>query len=424
MSNHYSVNTLENGLKVVHVPFPGIDSAFVDVSGLAGSLWEDEHELGSAHFMEHMVFTGTKKYPSIRELRALISDIGAFSNGFTSFSGMTFFAKTLRKDMEFAFDYLSQLVLFPLIKDEDIVKQKGVISQELSRRLDNPVNNFYFNAHQNIMFQNNHRRSIPVLGTHKSINSISKDTLVKFHSHNFNANNFALTVCANVSKDIVIDLAKKYFSPMKSGHKNTFPECEIQKGLKIYSENSQKIKQSTIAIYFDAYEDFTPKSYNLGLISVVLGGDYNSRLMTEIRHKRGLAYTVSSKYRKFMDLGLIEISTQIDQKKVLETLKIIKKEINKIKAEKITEEEYAMVKNKIAAKYVFNNESSSKRTELYSDIVLSDKKEDYDSLLEKSLNVTREEGQEAAQETFSQEPKICVLSPNLTEEEIRKAWED
>ena len=318
-----TIKKLKNGLRIVHVPFDNIDSATFRLYGRAGSLWEEEKiNYGAAHYLEHVVFEGTQKYSSAEKLRRVIEDIGGNFNAFTSFDRVGYIAKTLKGDVEKGLDFLSQIVMYPLISEKSVNKHKGIITQELKSKLDNPVLKFILNS-EKILYPKDHRRVVPVIGTLESINNISSDTLKNYLNKNYTAENFVLGICINEKSENVFDLAEKYFGNMKKGAKNEYKPLKGNGSLKIYNENNKEINQATLTFEFYAPRKHQKDSYATVFLEEILGGSSISRINTEIREKRGLAYSVGTGYHDDNDLGLFSVYAQIDEKNHQEVINLL-----------------------------------------------------------------------------------------------------
>ncbi|MFC1722170.1 M16 family metallopeptidase [Patescibacteria group bacterium] len=416
------VHTLENGFKVVHIPFENIESATFRLFGRAGSLWETDDSLGAAHFLEHVVFEGTKKYPDPDKLKRVVLDVGGSTNAYTSFNQVSFVAKTLKSDMENAFDLLSQLVIDPLINQKEVSKHKKIITQELNRRLDNPLNKFMLNS-EKIIFPKGHRRQKPILGTFESIDKTTSSMLKNYLKNNYTANNFVLGVCADVPTKMVTTFAEKYFSEMKKGKQNDFKIITDTNELEVYCEKNKNIIQSTVIINFFAPIQYEKESYPSEYLSTIMGKGFISRINTEIREKRGLAYVTGANYSDANDFGMFNMYAQIDEKNFSKVMAIFKKEIKKVVEKGITKEEFERTRKQIMANFVFSNERPKKRAGINTGLILDGKdKEDYDSLLQKYKNVTIEDVNSIAHKIFKKKPKIKVLSKNIQKEIVIDIW--
>ncbi len=203
------IKTLKNGLRVVYVPFEGVDSITFRMVGRAGGLWEKSEEYGIAHFIEHLAFDGTEKYPDPDDFRGLIENIGGSLNAYTTYEEVNYQVKVVKEEMERAFEFLSQQVIHPLFRKEDIEKQRTVITQELNMYMDDPVANFQISSQKHI-FSKGSRLQEPLIGTNKTLKTIDQGQIKNYFARNYLADNFVLSVCGSNAKDDIYKHASKY----------------------------------------------------------------------------------------------------------------------------------------------------------------------------------------------------------------------
>ena len=157
------VTQLKNGLTVIYVPFPGLQSTYIYFKGRAGATAELNNQIGAAHFLEHICFDGTEKFPNANDITKYKEKYGAYANATTNRSSVSFYFKCLNKDMEAGFNFISQITLHPLIKDEDIEKEKEIIIQELQAK-DLHKTKGFAQGSNNLNFPGKQRVKIPVTG--------------------------------------------------------------------------------------------------------------------------------------------------------------------------------------------------------------------------------------------------------------------
>ncbi len=418
------IKQLNNGLKVVYLPFPGIDSVTLRLFGRAGSMWENLDQMGIAHFVEHMVFEGSNKYPKAEKLSKVVSDVGGKTNGFTSEDIVGYTVKLLKSDVEKGFEYLAEVVLHPLIKDEDVEKQREIISQEIKTHRDVPVRRFFEDSRQ-ILFPKNHRLGWSIAGTLDSVAKITRKQIIDFKNTNYNAGNFVLGICGDLDEKEVEKLAKRYFSKMPSGKLNKYTEVKKSNELKAYAEARSDIQQSTVSLSFGAYDTFSKKKYAAKVMSRILGTGDLSRLFIEIRQKRALAYDAGSYYAAEVNYGLVDLYAQIDEKNIWKVLDIMNRQIELLKTKPVSTSEYTRAKKHIISNFVFNQEKPGNVADFYTELVLMDKAtETYESVLANYQAVTKEDIMTVANEIFSTKPKIRVLSNTIKEQDVLDYWKN
>ena len=422
MSEKPTIKTLENGLRVVYVPFEGIDSVNFRLVGRAGGLWEKPEEYGVAHYIEHLAFDGTEKYPNPDVFRGLVEDNGGFLYAHTGFFEVNYQVKIIKEEMEKAFDFLSQQVMHPLFREEDMEKQRTVIMQEYTTHLDNPLHNFDLNSQKHI-FAPGSRFQEPLIGNVETLQKINRDVIKSYFDKNYVGDNFILAICGSGIEKECFDLATKYFSDMGSGEKNEYTFGHYVDESRVYTENNSEIKQATVSISYPAPASFADDSYPVKYLNAVLGGSFMSRLFREIRQNRGLAYYVQSLYDSNISFGTLEAIAQVEPKNIDEVIKLIKTEIIKISEKGITQQEFDRTKKGITSAFTFGNEDPGKRASAEGNIVLAGRKgETYSTIFDKHMAVTLEDVNRVAKEVFSHHPKFRVLSNKITDQQILNAW--
>lgn len=416
------VKTLHNGLKVVFTPFKNTDSLNIKLIGKAGSYWEKRDELGVAHFLEHVVHEGTKKYPSDRKLGGLITNTGGFANAYTSQEVVAYYTKTLIKHLDESLDYLSQLVTQPILADKEIEKHRSIILQELKSDLDVPVTNFFINSRK-IHFPKGHRQALPIIGTHESLENMTREKLKRYLRQNYTAANFALGICSNLDPDTVFNSVEKYFKKMPKGRANGYRKFNRISDFRVYAENNKEINQATLSVIFNAPSNWSDHKYATNLLNRIFGYGEFSKLFTKIRQKNGLAYDTGSYYGPNETHGVFELYAQIDEENIKKVIKIMKNEIRNICERPISHTELERTKSKIISNFVFKNEKPETLNTIETSAVLFNRGyETYDHELSCFGDVTVKDIQRSAKKIFSQEPRISLLSKNISSDQITDLW--
>jgi len=408
---------LSNGFRVVFVPYRNSEVVSFSLLGKGGSNYEKADEVGVAHFLEHAVFDGTKKYPSREKLSGLIQNLGGSFGGSTGRDGVKYWVRLVKKDVEQGFGFLSELVLQPLIEEKLMGKNKGIIEQEINRFKDSA--DLYVPRIASKLLFPNQRYGMLNSGDVEDIKSITREKVLSFIKENYIAQNFVLGISGDLDVDLINCLASKYFSVVPVGHTLELPSPTKSPFLDLYVENRPTLKQAHCEVCFYGYTDNDAKKYACAILSSALGGGVLSRLFKSIRGK-GLAYVVGSHINFSQKYGILSIYAGLSENNLNKSLVLIKKEIDKIKEKLITKEEYERVLSRISASYIFAAEDSLNRASYYADLVLFDKKvRSHLEEIERFKAVTREEVREVANEIFSQNPKIVALTPSLRKEDIR-----
>ena len=316
----FTQTTLANGLRVITAEMPYMESVAIGILAGIGGRYEPDNLLGISHFLEHACFKGTEKR-NARQISQAIEGIGGLINGFTSEENTCYYAKVRFSKFENAFDVLADMYLNPTFDKNELERERGVIIEEIKMYKDMPSQLVFddFNA----TIWKNHPLGRPILGTFDSIKKISKKQLDSFRKKCYTPDNTVISVAGNISHNLVLDFAKKYFGKKKSSTEklNLSPFVFNQKSPRIHIRNSNT-EQAYLVAGFHAFGKSHPDRFVLRVLSNILGGNMSSRLNHEIREKRGLAYSVHSHVSKFLDTGALIISVDTDVAKLSNALSL------------------------------------------------------------------------------------------------------
>ncbi|MEK7595735.1 MAG: pitrilysin family protein [Patescibacteria group bacterium] len=416
------IKSLSNGLKVVYVKFDGIETTRFELIGRVGCNYENPDEFGVAHFLEHVLFDGSQKYPSRDKLKGLLLDLGYGGNGSTGRQYCNFDAHTLKKDIEIGFEYLSQLILEPLFSPGSVVRHKKVIDQEIKKRTNNP--SAYLHELLDDLLFDDENRSRYIGGTVEGLQQITTEKIHDYWEKNYVGSNFVLGVCTDLPENKVFDLAEKFFSKMPVGLPNDRMKAfKKREDFAAGASNRTDSKQAKVVVSYWAYEWDNPKRYPFSYVSHALGGSPISRIPLRIRQDQALAYSVGSSYKVSSTHGLISIDCSMDESKLIDVLKTFDEEISKLKTYNVSDTEYSRVRNSVIANFVFKAESPRGLIDYYTSCTIrGEQNKTIEDVINCYERVEKDQIRETANEIFSKEPKIAVLSRSITKEDIINAW--
>lgn len=409
--------SLKNGLKVVYINVPHIQSVAFSFRGLAGSNYENSNQTGIAHFLEHLVFNGTKNFKTQTQLDEYIESVGGQSNAHTGHEHVQYQVKLLEKDIERGFLYLSEIALHPLLRQKDIKKEQSVIIQEIHRFKDS-VEMYVPRALYKLQYPN-HRLGQFITGEEEDIPLITQKHIEDFREKTYRGKGFALAVCTKQKREVIEDMANQYFGNMSSEKVTPLETPSTTKKLNITVENRSNINQAVLALSFYGYTYGDKQVYAQKIISYLLGEGTLSRLFQTLRDKQGLAYVVASYVASGSNFGNFNIYVGLAEKNAQKALTLIKKEIDKLVEKGITAQELERVKNIAVAGFTFGFEESSDIAAYYSHNALfkPELKTHYDEL-ERFKSVTQEDINIVTRKLFTQEPKILVVAKDLNEKTL------
>jgi len=309
-------------------------SVALEVMVKAGSNYENKSILGISHFLEHMLFEGTKKRPDSMIIANEIEKYGAEFNAYTSTNRTAFFIKIINKRFEKALDILSDMVSNPLFREDKIAKEKKVILREIDMVTDDP------RQHQWILFQKNlfekHPAKNPIYGTIRSVSSISRKELLDYYRKYYAPNNMIISVVGNIQN--VKNKIQKYFGslkPVKIPKRKIIKE-PLNKKTKAFVEK-RKTQNSYIVLGYKVPVRTDKGSYSMDVITSILGRGQSGWIFDEIRNKHGLSYQTGVQHEAEDDYGTFAVFAGLDRKNIPKAKSLILKQFKRL--QKITKKE-------------------------------------------------------------------------------------
>jgi len=318
---NYNLDRLSNGLRVITSELPNAESVTVTVWVAVGSRFETLKTNGLSHFLEHMVFKGSKKRPTAKAISEAIDAFGGEFNASTGKEWTNFYIKSRVGKIETAFDVLSDMVLNPILDVKEIEKEKGVICEEIAMYEDTPMAKID-DIFENLIFRGNPMER-DIAGTKESVRGISKNDFVSYRQSHYVTDNIVLTVSGGIKRADVLKLANNYFSGVKKGKSKTWKNfTTLQKKPQLLLRN-KKNDQGHLIIGFLGRKRGHEKKYEEIVLESILGGGMSSRLFIEVREKRGLAYAVKSQTEHYHETGYFGAYAGVDLKRIDESIKVI-----------------------------------------------------------------------------------------------------
>src|SRR3990167_1454273 len=374
----HKISSLPNGLTLITVDLPYLDSLTTLVEVGAGSRYETKNINGISHFFEHMFFKGSKKYPSAEQISFLIDGVGAVNNAFTHKEFTGYWIKSASKHIELACDIISSMIKESLLSPEEIEREKGVIVEELRMVRDDP-SRFIWDLYERLQF-GDQTLGWDLGGSEKTINSFKREDFIKYMESLYSPKNMALVFAGKLPKNID-SLAKKYFSGLPQRKMHLFKPF-------------QKIKQKSpkINIFFKKTDQ----------ANVILG-----------RERRGLAYHVGCNHGFYSDTGSFTVYAGLKLEKVTDGLQVIVAELKRIRDEKVTETELKKAKDMVRGRLAIRSESTNFLAEYFGfNFVLDRKIESFEEYLENIDRVSVEDIMEVAKELIHPERfNLQVVGP-------------
>jgi len=405
-------HTLSNGLRILFIDTDAFPTLTTLLLVGAGSRYENEKNNGIAHFFEHMAFKGSKKYPNSFVIASTIEGLGGIFNAFTSKDHTGYWIKSTNEHFETVTDVLSDMVLHSALAEEEIEREKGVITEEINLYEDTPyrrVNELF----EGLLYKGN-PLGFEIAGTKDTVRTFDRATFTNYMDALYKPENAVLVVAGGLNKikslelriKNYIDIIEEKFSKWKKGEKGSFNRVvENQKEPQILIKN-KKTEQVHFCLGFRAFSFRDKRKYALNLLSLLLGGGMSSRLFIQVRERRGLCYYISSGGEFYHDCGSFVTQAGVinNLDKIKEAIKTILEEHNKIKKGDIKKEELLKVKEMIKGRLMLSMEDSMNIASFFgTKKILQDKIETPEEIIKKIETVTVDQIAELAKDIFTPE---------------------
>jgi predicted Zn-dependent peptidase len=337
----YKKKVLHNGLRIISHYMPGRQSLALGIWINVGGRYESSQNKGIAHFLEHLVFKGTKKY-SCRKIKESIEGVGGGLNGFTSEELTCYLVKIPSQCLDLSLNILADLVLNPSLPGLEINKEKTVILEEIKMYKDQPQS--YVHELLDDLLWPKQALGAPVIGTIDSVKRITRENLSSFKEKYYTPDNIVVSIAGSFNYDKLINNTKKIFFRQERRGRNKFLKAKEEQKcaqLKVFSKDTE---QTHLALGFHGFKRDHPLKHALGLLHIILGANMSSRLFNELRENRGLAYEIGTIVKRYQDAGAFIVHAGIDNRKVIDAIALILKELKKIKQNLVSPEEFKRAK--------------------------------------------------------------------------------
>ncbi len=420
---NYKLRVLSTGLKLLTVPMPTSESVTLTIWVKTGSRNEEERILGISHFLEHMVFKGSKKYPTMRDLFEKFDAMGAEHNASTTKEWTNFYVKLPAFDIERGFDILSDVVLRPILDPKETEKERRVIFEEIKMIEDVPMRHVA-DIFEELIYQGN-PLGLDIIGNINSLNKIEREDFINYRKKYYFGENMLVSVAGGVKEEQVLKLAKEYFSGVETKSESikeiSFKSDQKNPQIKI---KDKKTDQAHFILGFPTAGRNYENKYSQAVLSTILGGGASSRLFTEVREKRGLAYAVNGAMDRYSDVGYFGVYTGCDVDKPHEVISVILDQCYGLThgKYKVTKKELDKVKGYIKGHIALSLEDSENVSDFFAEQVLFDKKVYTPEEIFKKIDaVTMEEVYSEAKKLFiPSKVNLAIIGPFKDKEKFVK----
>jgi predicted Zn-dependent peptidase len=352
----HNKTVLPNGIRVISEEVNHVRSISIGLWVQSGSRYENSISNGTAHFIEHMLFKGTKKRSAF-DIASAIDSVGGMMNAFTGKELTSFYIKIPDYHLSMAIDLLADIFINSCFDEEEIRKEQSVVLQEINMIEDSPDD--YIHDFFESVFWNDHPLSLPILGTKEHVASFNREKILSFFNTRYKSDNLVLAAAGNLKHDVLSDLVGQAFEPI---HGETLPAQRSTPAVTSKVATLEKnLEQVHMIIGTLAPSAINPHRYSSFLLNAVLGGCMSSRLFQEIREKKGLAYAIHSYLNPYKDVGSLGIYAGTSADKVQVVVSLILEELKRLRNNLLTEKELVQAKELIKGNFLLSMESTDNR---------------------------------------------------------------
>ena len=415
---------LPSGLRIVTEEVNTVRSASVGIWVNVGSRDETASVAGASHFLEHLLFKGTKTRTAM-EISSSIEAVGGEMNAFTSKEYTCFYARVIDTDLKLAVDVIADAITSSLVAAADVESERSVVLEEIAMRDDDPsdlIHDLFMET-----YYGDNLLGRPILGTIESIKAMSRNAVFNYYKKKYLPRDLVVAVAGNVKHKQVVELVERAMS--RDGFldvENTSPNLRQSPTIKAVGAGRvglmyRKTEQSHLLMGVDGVSRSDDRRFALSILSSALGGGMSSRLFQEIREKRGLAYSTYSYVQQFAGSGSLSFYAGCAPSKTEEVVKIIRDISHEVAQKGLTDEEISRAKGAVSGALVLSQEDSGSRmsrigkSELVYGEVMS-----FDEILKRIAMVTPQDIREIASAVLPQSSTLAIVGPFKNESKFEK----
>lgn len=418
---NYHVTTLENGIRVLVVPMPNRDSAAVAVWVKAGGRYEPKRISGVSHYLEHMLFKGTRTR-STRRIKEEIEGVGGVLNAFTGEEATCYFSKLLKEHYPRALDVLSDMVLNATLPRHEFDREKGVILEEIKMYRDLPSHHVHDLMGELLWPEQPLGRSLA--GTPDSVTRMTRADLDGYMKKHYQSPNILVAVSGNIPHGEVIGKVRGLYGGRGRKREVVFPKAVSAQARPRTNFYEKKTEQTHVVIGLHSIPRMHPDRYKLGILHIILGANMSSRLFEEVREKRGLAYEIKSGIAAYHDTGAFTVSAGVETGKTARAISVILKELSKVTKRFVKPDELRRAKDYFTSQISLGVEDTLDHLLWAGERLLcSDELPDKEDMRKRIEAVTQEDVRETARKIFRTNGLNLALIgpvPDKMRKEIKK----
>ncbi|HCN59586.1 MULTISPECIES: M16 family metallopeptidase [Mammaliicoccus] len=350
------LKSLKNGTTLIFEDVPNSETISIGVYVKTGTANEGDYPEGIAHFMEHMLFKGSKQY-SRQQLSTEFDKIGGYNNAYTTKLYTCYFCKTLKRFEKKATDLLLDMVKNPLFIEEEITREKKVILEEIKMIEDTPEE-WLLDKLENEIYKDQPLGRM-ILGTPQSVNEIDRKTLVDFHEKFYQSNRLIVSVAGAYSESLKEEIIERLTDEQSIAIDEDQQKMQFIEKKETYYKNELEQTHFMRSYVAPSYND--EHYYSTNILNTILGETMSSKLFQVLREEHGLCYNVYSDFQSFPNDGLLTIYVATDKENVDASSKLITEVLENLLKDGITQEELDDAKSHIITSFLMASESNQNK---------------------------------------------------------------
>ena len=401
--------TFGNGIRLIVKEMPGLMSVTMGILVHTGASVESDKEDGISHFIEHMMFKGTKKRTAY-QISDEMDAIGAQMNAFTSKDITCYYAKSTTGHAKEAFEILSDLFLNSTFPEDEMTREKGVIIEEINMNDDTPDDLCLDVLSEAFYGEKGYGRNI--LGTRENVSGFTRADIKDYMKRRYAPENIVISMAGNIDIKLAEELAEKYFAHVPASPVKNAPVEVNLAGKSLFRK--KEIEQIHIGLAFPSVKRYDPLFDATQIMNSVLGGSMSSRLFQKVREELGLAYTVYSYVSPYTETGSLVVYAGVNAGNYLKSVKAVFDCISDIKKKNISKEEFMRGKEQLNSSSIFAQESTSSQMLLYGkELIYSGKVYDFEERVKKIAAVTLDDIFAAVDANFDESKIASAVVGNV-----------
>jgi predicted Zn-dependent peptidase len=403
--SQYRKTVVDDGLTIISEHIQSVRSVSIGVWVKTGTRFENKANNGAAHFLEHMMFKGTKRR-SPRQIARSLESVGGHLNAFTSKEYTCYYAEILDEHLLKAVNLFSDMLCNSTLPDKELEKERSVILDEIQSLEDTP-DDLIQDVFVEKMFQD-HPLGFSILGTENSLTNMNRENLLEFYGENYISNRIVIAAAGNVDHDKLVSSSAKKFQFI-SGNRNNNVKAPQSFGAGEIKEQ-KSVGQTHICMGVPSFPYHHPDRYAMLVLNTLMGGGMSSRLFQNIRERYGVAYSIYSFLDFYFDSGVFGVYLGTDKSNLKKALKLLEGEFERLKKRPIPEREFNEAKAQLKGNLVLGMESTANRMARLAKMEIYDGLfHEIDEIIDQIDSVDREKVWEISQEMFQKDKFLQVV---------------